>query len=193
MAQRRRKFKPIWRQLPWLYVTLTVLTIVLVVGGIAFTARGSLSESQKRTLSEAAAEIGKLKSEAEQWAHRIKGDYNKGSQQYETSYNKYIEAKAGTDAWLDRFSIDLTARRDISSSKEYQTALDEASGKGEDFLRYARALYPQSDKSAIVDLLTPLTDVGLKIWKEFRTASAENIEEVKKAILTLKWRPFDET
>lgn len=194
MRHRSRKLKQIWAQLRWAYVVLPVLAFVLVVAGIALTWRGGLSEGQRQTLSEAAAEITRVKDEAEQWAHRIKRDYNRGSQPYETSYSKYIGAKAGNDAWLDRFAIDLTARRDLSSSKEYQVALQEASAKGEDFLRYARALYPESsNKSAIVDLLTPLTEAGLKVWKEFRAASAQDLEEIKKAMLSLKWRPFDET
>jgi hypothetical protein len=136
----------------------------------------------------------RLRNEAEQWAHRIKSDYDRRSSEYGLAYNKYIPAKAATDAWIDRFILDLTAHTDISSSSQYQAALRDAAAKGEDFINYASGLYAGSlREKTIVDLLAPLTDVGIKISKEFRSASKDAIEEVKKELQALKWKSFDQT
>lgn len=152
-----------------------------------------LPQDDRQFISTATEKLARVKSDSEQWAHRIKSDFKKGSPQYETAYTKYIPAKAGVDAWLDRLGVDLTARNDIASSKEYQTALRNASAKAEEFIAYARGLYEKSLAPAIVVLLPLLTDTGLKIWDKYRTASKEGVEDVKKSLQSLKWKSFDET
>jgi hypothetical protein len=177
-------------------VVILLLLVVIVPTAVVFflSAANGLSEGERRFLSEAVAQTVRLRNEAEQWAHRIKGDYDRHSREYELAYNKYIPAKAATDAWADRFVVDLITHTDISSSSQYQAALRDAAAKGEDFINYASGLYAGSlREKTIVDLLGPLTDVGIKISKEFRTASKNVIEEVKKELQALKWKPFDQT
>ena len=174
---------------------ISVLLIVAILTGCA-----GVPAEDRQFISVAAAELAKVKNESGQWARRIKSDYTKGSSQYEAAYNKYIPAKTAVDSWLDRLGIDLTAHNDISSSKEYQAAVLDASAKAGDFIGYARGLYDKSlNKSAltltspIVVLLPLLTDTGLKIWDKYRAASKEDIEGVKKSLESLKWKSFDET
>lgn len=153
-----------------------------------------LPKGDRQSISTAVVELARVKSESEQWAHRIKSDFKKGSTQYETAYSKYIPAKAKVDQWLDRLGVDLTARNSIVSSKEYQTALREASAKAEDFITYARGLYEKSLSPAEIVLLLPVfTDTGFKIWDKYRAASKETVEDVKKSLQSLKWKSFDET
>jgi hypothetical protein len=179
-----------WKNIAVLVVGVAIVSIV--IGAILGSSRG-LSESQKQALSAAAADITKVRAEAEQWAHRIKNDYQKSSIEYQTAYGKYIPAKAATDAWLDRFAVDLAAHRDISGSSEYKASLNEAADKGEEFISYVSGLYSNSlREKAVPDLLTPMTDVALKVWKEFRNASKEAIEDVNKQLQLLKWKPFDQ-
>src|SRR5262249_26611920 len=116
-----------------LWRRLALFSLILTLSSCA-----EVAAPQRQALSGAAPTILSLKSEAEQWAHRIKANYNKGSQQYEGAYTKYIAAKAAFDAWLDRFSVDLTLGTDISSSDTYRSALRDAAEKGEDFIRFSK-------------------------------------------------------
>jgi hypothetical protein len=191
MARTQRKVASsflTWRNIAVLVAGVGIISIV--VGAIVGSSTG-LSEGQKQTLSSAAADLTKVRVEAEQWAHRIKADYQKSSIEYETAYNKYIPAKSATDAWLDRFMVDLAVHRDISGSNEYKSALNQAADKGEEFIGYASGLYSNSlREKAVPDLLTPMTDVALRVWKEFRNASKEAIEDVNKQLRVIKVEIF---
>lgn len=164
-----------------------ILVMIAVLAGCANFPAGN-----RQIVSKETADLTKLKSESEQWAKRIKDDYLKGSLQYETSYNKYISAKSAVDSWVDRLCTGLTNRNDISSSKEYQAAVQEASEKGENFIEYARGLYEKSltATSPIVVLFPLLSTAGLQIWDKYNAASKQDIDDVNKSLQSLKWKSF---
>lgn len=176
---------------------LIVLAIVALVVAVIIAGFVGLSPTRQKFVNKVAAELNdsklaELKSEAEQWVRRIKGDFKKGSKQYETAYSKYIPAKAGVDAWLDRFAIDLMVRDDLSTSKDYQATLGDAAKKAEDFIRYARSLYKKPLSSSSIDVVSLFAEFGSKIGNEYKTATKQAVEEVKKSLQTLKWKSFDD-
>jgi hypothetical protein len=150
--------------------------------------------SSDTAISQNVATIAQLRSEGEQWAHRLRTDYQKGTPQYEGAYTKYIAAKAAFDTWIDRLAADITLGANPTSSADYQTALAAAAAKGDEFVRFSKGTYEHSlGPTIVVSWLGPLTDAAIKIWDKHNAASTSAKAEVVKTLQALKWKPFDQT
>jgi hypothetical protein len=158
------------------------------------TSCATVSSSDRAAISQSVAKIAELRSEAEQWAHRLKTDNPKGTPQYEAAYTRYIAAKAAFDTWIDRLAADLTLGANPASSAEYQTALADAASKGDEFVKFSKGTYEHSlNPALVVSWIGPLTDAAIKIWEKHNAMSASAKAEIVKTLQALKWKPFDQT
>lgn len=146
-------------------------------------------------ISDGIQKIAEARSKCEQWTSKVKKDFARDSKEYQKTNALYIDAKAAFDGWIDRLQFDLTADMDLNNSDSYKKALEEASEKGNAFVRYATELYqPSTTKSLpfIVEVLPSLSDAGIRVWQEYRKAKEEQRKEIKKILDNLKWKAFDE-
>jgi hypothetical protein len=142
---------------------------------------------------EATAELAEAKSRAEDWVLRLKEDYGSNSEEFLKGKNKYSNAKATIDGWIDSIIVQLKLG-EKKQSKGASSARQKAIDANRDFFEYMENLYvsPRGKLDWIEKLVKALTNAGISVWNESDKLSTARRNELISSMLELKWKKFDD-
>jgi hypothetical protein len=112
----------------------------------------------------------------------------------------YADAKAEFDGLIAQLRLSLIAGSDPVHSPEFGAALQGAAEKRIAFTNFVSDQVVGKIQGArpglvdvvkvVPDLVTALTDAGLRLWRAFRDANKEHREAILSEIDHLRWRAF---
>jgi hypothetical protein len=132
----------------------------------------------------------------------ILNDYGKRDiGQYAAGITRYAEAKAEFDGLIAELEHELDQPRPPDQSAAFDAALKEAVDKRVAFTSFVtETILPHTDnppKGVVGDfisgggeLIKALTDAGIAIWREFRSAGEARRKEIRQELESLKWPQF---
>jgi hypothetical protein len=132
----------------------------------------------------------------------ILNDYGKKDiGQYATGVTRYAEAKAEFDGLIGELEHELDQPRPPDQSAAFDAALKEAVDKRVAFTSFVtETILPHTDnppKGIVGDfikgggeLIKALTDAGIAIWREFRSAGEMRRKEIRQELESYKWPQF---
>jgi hypothetical protein len=152
------------------------------------------------TLSDAVGVLAKEQSAAEQYAVILATVGRKDVASYVRGIQLYADAKAEFDGLIAELKIDLIDGRDPAKSQKFAAAM-QAAAKSRiaftDFVSDDVVGKQTGAKPGLMDvvkvvpeLVTALTDAGLKIWNAYTSASKERRDAILSEIDHLRWRAF---
>jgi hypothetical protein len=120
--------------------------------------------------------------------------------QYARGITLYAAAKAEFDGLISELEHELGQTQSPDQSATFQAALDGAVDKRVAFTGFVSdTILPQAGGTTkgvgdfikvVPELVKALTEAGVSIWREFRSASAARREEMRKELEGLRWPPF---
>lgn len=121
--------------------------------------------------------------------------------QYATGITRYAEAKAEFDGLIAELEHELGQPRPPDHSAAFDAALKQAVDKRVAFTSFVtETILPHTDnppKGIVGDfikgggeLIKALTDAGIAIWREFRSAGETRRKEMRQELEALKWPEF---
>jgi hypothetical protein len=153
------------------------------------------------TVSEAIGLLAHEKSAAEQYAVILSTIAKNDTVLYLRGFKLYADAKSDFDELLAELRFDLQSGQDPARSAKFDEALKGAAEKrvaftafvsGEvDRLQGARPGLPDVIK-AVPELVTAISDAGLKIWNAYHGANKERRDAIMNELERLEWRSFAE-
>jgi len=143
------------------------------------------------------ARLARFKTESEDWARRIKGDFPLGSTERRNAETKYIAARGAVDGWIAQYKLELARDREDPRTEAYLTAFTDATDKGQQYVDYVNELYVKGIISPEgVTLIGEVYKILKQVVSDIVTSLRENRVRRKKEIVevleTLKWKPFPE-
>jgi ABC-type sugar transport system substrate-binding protein len=145
--------------------------------------------------------LAREKSLAEQFLV-IMNDFGKNDiNQYAKGVVLYAQAKADFDGLITQLEDELVQSKPPNASEKFKAVLEEAVAKRVAFTSFVTdTIIPHTDttqKSIVedfikggADLIKALSDAGLSIWHEYRSASDTRRNEIKQELETLRWPQF---
>jgi hypothetical protein len=146
--------------------------------------------AQEKTIGESGAAL--LKTFREKMAI---GDYVGGVQ-------RYAKAKAAFDGLIRQLDAEAGEVQDRANSERFQMALRQAAEARIAFTQYVEAtLGPKLEGTkfpfvvifeTVAELLPKLVDAWNQLWDARRQAQHARIQEVRRQLDTVTWRPFND-
>ncbi|HME26805.1 MAG TPA: hypothetical protein VKI44_36695 [Acetobacteraceae bacterium] len=140
------------------------------------------------------------KSLAEQFLTLLNEFGRKDVGQYARGITLYAAAKAEFDGLISELEHELRQTQPPDRSATFQTVLNGAVDKRVAFTSFVSdTILPQAGGTAkgigdfirvVPELVKALTDAGISIWREFRSAGEARREEMRKELEGLRWPPF---
>jgi hypothetical protein len=140
------------------------------------------------------------KSLAEQFLVMLNDFGKKDVGQYATGITRYAAAKADFDGLISELEHDLVEATPPDQSAAFDEALKEAVDKRVAFTSFVTdMILPHTDNppKGIGDfikgggeLIKALTDAGIAIWREFRSAGQARRTEIRQELELLRWPQF---
>jgi hypothetical protein len=154
-----------------------------------------------RETSDGIRVMAREKSLAEQFLVIMNDFGKKDVNQYAQGIVLYAQAKAEFDGLITQLEDGLEQSNPPDQSKKFEAVLDEAVAKRVAFTSFVtETIIPHTDttQKTIVedfikggaDLIKALSDAGLSIWHEYRSASDTRRNEIKQELETLRWPQF---
>jgi hypothetical protein len=145
--------------------------------------------------------MAREKSLAEQFLVIMNNFGKKDINQYAPGVVLYAQAKAEFDGLITQLEYQLVEPKPPNESEKFEAVLDEAVAKRVVFTSFVTdTIIPHTDttRKSIVgdfikggaDLIKALTEAGLSIWHEYRSASDARRGEIKQELETLRWPQF---
>jgi hypothetical protein len=120
--------------------------------------------------------------------------------QYATGITRYAAAKADFDGLISELEHELVDTTPPDQSAAFDAALKEAVDKRVAFTSFVTdTILPHTDNppkgigdfiKGGGDLIKALTEAGIAIWREFRSAGEARRTEIKLELETLRWPQF---
>lgn len=152
------------------------------------------------SLSDAVGVLAKEQSAAEQYAVILATVGRKNIDAYVRGIQLYADAKAEFDGLIAQLRLDLIEGHDPTKSPKFAAALEAAARSRVAFTNFVTDEVVRKTEGAkpglidvvkvVPDLVTAITDAGLKIWNAYSTASRERREAILSEIDHLRWRSF---
>jgi hypothetical protein len=141
--------------------------------------------------------LARLKTEAEDWAKRIKADFAAGSPERRDAETKYIAARAAVDGWIAQYKLELARGTPDPQTAAFRNALAQAGDKGQQYVDYVNALYVRGSISPgsvtlIGDVYKILKQVVTDVLDRLSTDREKRRKAIVEVIDTLKWKSFPE-
>jgi hypothetical protein len=141
--------------------------------------------------------MAREKSLAEQFLVIMNDFGKKDMKQYAQSIVLYAQAKAEFDGLITQLEDQLVQSKPPNESEKFEAVLDERVA----FTSFVTdTIVPHTDttQKTIVgdfikggaDLIRALSEAGLSIWHEYRSASDTRRNEIKQELETLRWPQF---
>lgn len=144
--------------------------------------------------------LAREKSLAEQFLTLLNEFGRKDVGQYAKGIMLYAAAKAEFDGLISELEHELGQPQPPDQSAAFQTALDGAVEKRVAFTNYVSdTILPRNDATTkglgdfikvVPELVKALTDAGISIWREFRSAGDARRKDIRDELETLRWPPF---
>jgi hypothetical protein len=161
---------------------------------------GSAAQPAPATYSDAVQVLAREQSAAEQYVVILDRFGKKDTTRYIQGITRYADAKADFDGLIEALKTDLVQGSDPGNSPKLADALRAAAEKRVVFTSFvaeqvvgdkegAKGLLPDVVK-VVPDVIRALTDAGIGIWREYRTAGKERRDAIRDELDHLKWKPF---
>ncbi|HXZ00790.1 MAG TPA: hypothetical protein VEI03_12375 [Stellaceae bacterium] len=144
--------------------------------------------------------LAREKSLAEQFLVLLDDFGRKDVERYARGVTLYAEAKAEFDGLISALEHTLDQAQPPDQSAAFQSALNAAVDKRVAFTDFVRnTVLPQSGATTkgiggfiavIPDLIKALTDAGISIWREYRSAGEARRKEMLEELEALRWPAF---
>jgi ABC-type sugar transport system substrate-binding protein len=145
--------------------------------------------------------MAREKSLAEQFLVIMNDFGKKDMTQYAKGITLYAQAKADFDGLITQLEDQLVQSKPPNESEKFETVLNEAVAKRVAFTSFVTdTIIPRTDttqKSIVgdfikggADLIKALSDAGIAIWHEYRSAGETRRNEIKQELETLRWPQF---
>jgi hypothetical protein len=163
---------------------------------------------------EGVGQIAEEKSRCEQRASILKAIRKADSSDYREAANRYYDAKAAFDGWLQQVRFDLVAGADSSRADRYKSSVDDVAKKCSLFVQYVSEIrgseqqLPARDREVVTRDREAVATRGLEsvamsvaqglfngmkeVWKEYQTAQKAKRDEILKTFDELKWQRLEE-
>ncbi len=152
------------------------------------------------SLSDAVGVLAKEQSAAEQYAVILATVGRKNVEGYVRGIQLYADAKSDFDSLISQLRFDLIDGHDPTRSPKFTDALQAAAKTRIAFTNFVSDEVVGKTEGAkpglidvvkvVPDLVTAITDAGLKIWNAYQSAKKERREAILNEIDHLRWRPF---
>lgn len=147
--------------------------------------------------------LAREKSLAEQFLALLDQFGRKDAAQYAKGVVLYAEAKADFDGLISELEHELERKQPLDQSEAFQAALASAVDKRIAFTDFVGdTIVPRGGGAAkgigdvvkvAPELVKTLTDAGISIWREFRSAGEARRREMRQELEALRWPPFQPT
>jgi hypothetical protein len=143
--------------------------------------------------------LAREKSLAEQFLVLLNDSGRKDVEQYARGVTLYVAAKAEFDGLISELEYELGQPQPPDQSAAFQAALNGAVDKRIAFTNFVSdTIVPRADGTkglgdfikVAPDLLKALTDAGISIWREFRSAGEARQKEIRQELEALRWPAF---
>ncbi len=152
------------------------------------------------SLSDAVGVLEKERSAAEQYAVILATVGKKNVDNYVRGIQLYADAKSNFDGLISQLRFDLIEGHDPAKSAKFAAALDSAAKSRiafTDFVSGEVVGKTEGAKPGLIDvvkvvpeLVTAITDAGLKIWNAYLSASKDHRDAILNEIDHLRWKSF---
>jgi hypothetical protein len=155
---------------------------------------GTVGETAPMTFADAVQVLAREKTIAEEYADSLYKFGKRDPARYVQGITRYAEAKADFDGLIEA----LKAGRDPGTQK-FTEDLRIAAHKRVAFTTFVSEQIVGGQQGArgplptvldISDLVRALTEAGLGIWREYRSAGKERRDEINDQLDHLKWQAF---
>ncbi len=177
-----------------------VASAALVCGAILLSRAGFGAADSEPALSEAVGVLEKERSAAEQYAVILATVGRKDVDAYVRGIQLYADAKSDFHGLISQLRFDLIDGRDPTNSAKFAAAMQAAAKSRIAFTNFvtdevvgktAGAKPGLIDVVKVVpDLVTAITDAGLKIWNAYGKAGKERRATILDEIDQLRWKAF---
>jgi hypothetical protein len=144
--------------------------------------------------------LAREKSLAEQFLTLLNEFRPKDVTQFAKGIALYAQAKADFDGLISELEATLRQGQRPDHSAEFKVALDDAVEKRVAFTSFVEdTILPRDDGTKkgfgdyikiVPDLIHALTQAGISIWQEFRSASVARRDAMLQELEALRWPPF---
>lgn len=177
---------------------------VVVMSMVVLLSSGCLTVSERPVTRSPSAEeeariarLSGLKSQAEEWAKKIKADFPAGKPERAKAEALYISARAALESWLTQVKLDLNSGHEPSASPAAQKLQAESATKAQDFIIYVNQLYVRGSVSPgtitlMSDIFKFLSGPFFDLFGKIATNNEKQEKEMIAILETMKWRPFAE-
>lgn len=181
-----------------------VITVLLGAVLISLTSAPRAASQPPATLSEAIGFLAREKTIGESGASLLKTLKPEiANREYWDGFRKYADAKAKFDEVIAQLKTELASDASPQPSPRFQEKVQVAAEERIAFTSYVDALVEKHTAgtkavlwavifTTVAELLPSLTDAVVKIWQEYRQASAERRQEITRLLADVTWRPFTE-
>lgn len=152
------------------------------------------------SLSEAVGVLEKERSAGEQYAVILATVGRKNVDAYVRGIQLYADAKSNFDGLISQLRFDLIDGSDPTKSAKFSAAPDAAAKSRIAFTNFVSDEVVGKTEGAkpglidvgkvLADVVTAITDAGLKIWDAYHNASKERREAILNEIDHLRWKSF---
>ncbi len=168
--------------------------------GACVAACGWVGRPRAQVPDEGIRVLARERSLAEQFI-AILNDYGrKDAGQYAEGVTLYAEAKADFDGLISELEHELERTRPPDQSAAFEAALNAAVDKRVAFTNFVTGtIIPQGSGTpkgigdfikVVPELVKALTDAGISIWREFRSAGEARRNEIRQELEALRWPAF---
>jgi hypothetical protein len=174
--------------------------IALVSGVNLFPQPGLAQASNGQSLSEAVGVLEKERSDAEQYAVILATVGRKNVDAYVRGIQLYADAKSDFDGLISQIRFDLVQGHDPTKSPKFSAAIDAAAKSRIAFTNFVSDEVvgkAEGAKPGLIDvvkvvpeLVTAITDAGLKIWNTYASEGKERRDAILEEIDHLRWKSF---
>jgi hypothetical protein len=177
-----------------------LISITLVCSSNLLTTAGSAWADNASSLSDAVGVLEKERSAAEQYAVILATVGRKNVDAYVRGIQLYADAKSDFDGLTSQLRFDLIEGHDPTKSPKFASALEAAAKSRIAFTNFVSDEVVgkiEGAKPGLIDvvkvvpeLVTAVTDAGLKIWDAYRNAGKERRDAILGEIDRLRWKSF---
>jgi hypothetical protein len=158
----------------------------------------AFAQATPTTLSDAVETFAREKSLAEEVARLLKENAANQPDKLAQGVLLYAEAEASFNGLIERLLLDLAAPTSPADSAAFHDRLAKAVDARVQFTRYVgeQVLPPAQSgtKGPLADILKgagslikSLTDAGIAIWREYRSAATTRRDEIQRSLQRQRW------
>jgi hypothetical protein len=177
-----------------------IVSTALICAAASFPQPRAAAGNEAPSLADAVSILEKERSAAEQYAVILATVGRKNVDTYVRGIPLYADAKAQFDGLIAQLRLDLIDGHDPTKSTNFASTLEAAAKSRIAFTNFVSDEVVgkiEGAKPGLIDvgkvvpeLVTALTDAGLKIWNSYSGASKERRDAILGEIDRLRWKSF---